>query len=179
MSTTLAGIAFEHWTQLKRERACLEIAYVETTRFGHKRENQLVPGNVFLFENLHFRGFSFDTDCRFEHPVAKHHVTLADVRHAQYGIEQENRGYGQRLFRRLPDLHESGRKDPEPQLRIDRSATQENPVLTLRSNTCNDLRTIGMNRLAVRADVAQHIVAGLDLLTDRGLTEFHGEFSQR
>lgn len=179
MSTTLAGTAFEHGTQLKRERACLEIAHVETKRLGHKRENNLPPGNVFPLERLHFQAFSFDTDYRHEHPAMKHHVTLADVRHAQYSIAQENRRYGQRLFRRLPDLPESGGKGPEPQLRIDRSPTQESPVFLLRSTTCNDLRIMGRNHLAVHADVAQRIVAGWNLLTDRSPTEFHEGVSQR
>lgn len=109
----------------------------------------------------------------------KHHVTLADVRHAQYSIAQGNRRYGQRLLRRLPDLSKSGGKGPEPQLRIDRSPTQESPVFLLRSTTCNDLRIMGMNHLAVHTDVAQHIVAGWDLLTDRSPTEFHDGFSQQ
>lgn len=109
----------------------------------------------------------------------KHHVTLADVRHARYSIVQENHRYGQRLFCCLPDLPESDGKGPEARPRIDHSPTQENPALPLGSTTCNDLRIMGMNHLAVHADVAQRIAAGWDLLTDRGPTEFHGGFSQR
>lgn len=122
MTTALAEIAFEHCTQLKWELAGLGIAQVAAERLGHDEEGRLLPGNVFPLEKIHFQAFSPGTKRRPAHPATKHLVNPADLRHAQYGLEQKDRHLGERLllrflsrlFCRLADFRESGGKGPKP-----------------------------------------------------------------
>ncbi len=108
------------------------------------------------------------------------------MRHAEHGIQRRNlhlrqrlflRLPGRRLFRRLADLHKSGRKRPEPQPRFDRAPAQQNLPLPLGNTASDNFGIMVMNSVTMVAHIAQHIVAGWDLLTDRGpagTAEFHG-----
>ena len=110
MTTTLAEIAYEHCTQLKWELAGLGIAQVAVKRLGHDGEGRLLPGNVAPLERIHLQAFSPGTKRRPALPATKHRVNLADLRHTQYSLEQEDR----RLFCRLADFHESVGIGPKP-----------------------------------------------------------------